>query len=261
MRFLILLLMFVAGCGKKAEPETEVNSGGERNTRPLDPAPNMGGRELRVPSHHALAKAFADNPQRAKREYDSLRWRLHVRVDQINETRIIAGVVNSGDVGWATITMRSNRELEKLSRNKPAIIEACVVDFRPGVWEGVHFADGTFVEDGKNPDETPLEGTYPLTAASLKEVIDQFERGTMWGSSRYRNARWSFSGAVSKKTSQLGSSYIVEIADVGKVEVSFGGGTRVTVGNRVELDAVASRLSFGEEGKPQMVFSSPKLKK
>ena len=121
------------------------------------------GRELRVTSFNQMRRAFADNPQRARREYSGLRWRLHVRVDDINTSRIVLGIVFSGDAGAAAITMRSNGEVEKLSRSKPVIISASGFNYTPGASYQVGFDDGVFVEQASDPPSTPVvEGTQEL---------------------------------------------------------------------------------------------------
>jgi hypothetical protein len=265
LSYLLCASFLLVGCGKKAEQELPTDEGTEANRegdpRPTEAPPKkMGGREFRVVSKYDLSKAFADNPQRAKRDYGKLRWRLHVRVDQINQSRIIAGSILSGDAGYATITMRSTREVEQLSRSKPAIIEACVSEFKPHEWQGVHFEDGVFVEQAKSP-EPPAAGEpiRDLTPNTLKEMVDVFGRGSAWGRSKYPG-RWAFTGTVEKRTERTGSTYIINCPDIGKVEIAFPGGSQPKIGSVVSVDAIPQTLVVSDGENLRLQFSAPNRK-
>jgi hypothetical protein len=178
---------------------------------------------------------------------------LRVRVDEIGPSRLIAAVIWNGDVGAATIRMRSDREVEKLNRGKSAIIEARVVEFNPGKWDGVHFDDGVCVSVGDaavSPE--PIEGKRNLDKRSLDEMIEAFDNGT--GRDRYK-ALWKFSGKVARRTNSFGSAYPIDVPDVGRVKVNYPGGDRQPVtGETVSFEAaVAVSLEF-EGDKPILCF-------
>jgi len=113
-----------------------------------------------------VVKAFSDNPQRAKREFAGVRWKFHLRIDKLDNTQLVTGVVFSGDVGAATITMRSSREVEKLSRSKPAIIEAAVGEYLPGELYPFHF-------EGESPK---VGAAINLDAVATRLNFDQDDK-------------------------------------------------------------------------------------
>jgi hypothetical protein len=252
MRRLILLftLLFgcaALGCGKKAksDPEHQPESGPQSEEKPS----RSEAREMGNLTKLKIARAFADNPQRAKKEYGNVRWRLAVRVDEI-KSRLIAGALDVA--GYGTIEMRSNAEVEKLSTRKPAIIEARISEFDLNANAGLHFTDGVFIKEASLPQqETPLKGDYELTAAQLKEMIAAYDRGT----SRYQEAVWSISGTVVKQLGGLAVSYIIDVPTVGKVRVIFNGERKQPkVGDRVNLKATASELLLSDDDQPIMEF-------
>jgi hypothetical protein len=149
------------------------------------------------------------------------------------------------------VAMKSKSEVEKVSRGKTAIIEGYVIDYAPNSVLGLVLKDGVCIS-GDDPDETveALEGERALDADSLKEMIDAFNHGR--GSQRYYKMRWKFSGKVVRKVG--GSSYLVDVADVGTVKVSLGGGEKQPKADDViNFIGVAGRLET-LEGKPLLEF-------